>query len=177
MAGPFHYDLGRYATGEGEADEGSAAGVGSYKGVFGVGFFYALSGSVADFGDWGVEAAEFAEVFEVFVHFLVGYDGEGKAGAEGFFVVFVENLFGKFVQVYGEAVIGFLGGYVEGVSVYIGGFYLGHVGVAEGCEGAEAEEVSGFGEGSGFLYGLFVFKAIHVCEFYFGSVEWDLVGV
>ena len=89
MSGPFHDYLGRDAAGEGEADEGAAAGVGAYEGPFGAGLPDFLSCAVECPCDWCVEAAELAEVLEVLVHLLVGDDGEGEASGVFLMGVFV----------------------------------------------------------------------------------------
>ena len=57
MAGPLHDDIGRNAHGEGVADEGATAGVGSNDGVFGLGLLNTLAVLVVDLGDGGVEAS------------------------------------------------------------------------------------------------------------------------
>ena len=177
MAGPFHYDLGRDALGEGEADEGAAGGVGTDEGPLGVGFFDSLTGAVADDGDGVGEAAELAKVFEIVVHLLVGDDGEGEAHRELFVLIFFEYRLGVLAEVDREAVVGLLGGDVDFVVGDVGALEGGHIGVAEAGEGAEAEEVAGLGEGSGFLDGLLVFQAVHIGEFDFGAVGGDVVAV
>ena len=177
VAGPFHYDLGRDALGEGEADEGAAGGVGADEGPLGVGFFDSLAGAVADDGDGVGESAELAEVFEVVVHLLIGDDGEGEAHRELFVLIFFEYRLGVLAEVDREAVVGLLGGDVDFVVGDVGALEGGHIGVAEAGEGAEAEEVAGLGEGAGFLDGLFVFEAVHIGEFDFGAVGGDVVAV
>lgn len=101
MSGPFHDYLGRDAAGEGEADEGAAAGVGAYEGPFGAGLPDFLSCAVEGPGDGGVEAAELAEVLEVLVHLLVGDDGEGEASGVFLVGVSVEDGLCEAVEVYG----------------------------------------------------------------------------
>lgn len=56
MTGPFHYDLWWDAAGEGEADEGAAAGVGADEVALGVGFLHPLSATVADLDDGRIES-------------------------------------------------------------------------------------------------------------------------
>lgn len=127
MAGPFHYDLGRDALGEGEADESAAGGVGADEGPFGVGFFDSLAGAVADDGDGVGEAAEFAEVFEVVVHLLIGDDGEGEAHREFGVLVLLEYRLGVLAEVDREAVVGLLGGDVDFVVGDVGALEGGHI--------------------------------------------------
>lgn len=131
MACPFHYHLRRDAAGEGEADEGPAASVGADERPFGVGFLDFLAGAEEDLCYRGVESAEFAEVFQVVVHILVGDDGQGEAFGEGLVFVFLQYRFREAVEVYGEAVVGFLGGDVEAVSDDVGSLDFGHIRVAE----------------------------------------------
>ena len=177
VAGPFHYDLRRDAAGEGETDESPAAGVGADERPFGVGLLNFLAGAEEHFGNRSVEAAEFAEVFEVGVHLLVGYYRQGEAVRVFVVLIFVENGFGETVEVDREAVVGLLGGDIEAVSDNVASFDFGHIRISEAGECAEAEEVAGLGEGSGFLHGLLIFEAVHIGEFDLGPVGRNLIVV
>lgn len=74
-------------------------------------------------------------------------------------------------------VVGFLSCDVYFISVDVGSLEGCHIGVSERGEGTEAEEVSGFGESSGFLDCLFVFFSVGIMQLDLGSVLRNLVGV
>ena len=93
VAGPLHDDVGGDAHGEGVADKGAAAGVGSNDGVFGLGLLNALAVLVVDLGDGGVEAGQLGQLLQVVVHLLVADDGEsGAAGEDHAFVLVQDSL-------------------------------------------------------------------------------------
>ena len=177
MTGPFHHDLRRDALREGKADEGAPGGVGADERPLGVGLLHSLSGAVADDGDGVCEAAEFAEVLEVVVHLLVGDDRKGKAHRKFRVLVLFEYRLCVLAKVYRESIVGLLGGDVDFVISDVGALERRHIGISERCEGAEAEEVAGLGEGSGFLDGLLVFEAVHIDELDFRTVGRDVVVV
>ena len=174
VAGPFHDDLGRDAAREGEADEGAATCVGADEFVFGTGLLHPLAGTHDDTRDRGIESAQLAEVLEVLVHALVGDDGERLTVREFLLFILGEDGFGVFVEVDGQAVVGLLGGDVDAVADHVGALEVGHVGVTEAGEGAEAEEVAGFLQGGCVVDFLLVFLALVVVEFDFGAVGGDL---
>ena len=62
MTGPFHDDVGGDAHGEGVADKGAAAGVGTDDGVFGLGLLDAFTVLVVDLGDGGVKAGQLSQL-------------------------------------------------------------------------------------------------------------------
>lgn len=74
-------------------------------------------------------------------------------------------------------VIGLLCGDVDVVAVDVASFEGCHVGVAEACECAEAEEVTGLGEGAGIVDFFFVLEAFVGVERDFGAIGWDFVFV
>lgn len=177
VTGPFHDDLGRDAGGEGEADEGTAAGMGTDVFVFGLGLFNPLCGSVVGLCDRLVDLAQLAQGLEVLVHLLVADDREGQVARKLFILVLVQDLFCEGVQVDGEAVVGLLGGHVEDVARDVRAFDLCHVGVAQAGECAEAEEVTGLGERPCFRHFEFVFVSVVVVEGDHGLIFRYLVGV
>ena len=72
VAGPFHDHLRRDAAGNGEADEGTTAGMGTYKLAFRASLFLALACAEVDAGDGVVDFAELTEFLQVEVHLLGG---------------------------------------------------------------------------------------------------------
>ena len=74
MAGPFHRHLKRNAGGQGEADEGAAAGMSADEFVFGLRGFHSFSRPIGNSGNRRVEFAEFAEILKEVIHLLVGDD-------------------------------------------------------------------------------------------------------
>ena len=71
VAGPLHDDIGGDAHGEGDADEGAAAGMGTNHLVFRKSLFDTLASTVAGPGDRLIEAGKLAKVLQVPVHQLV----------------------------------------------------------------------------------------------------------
>lgn len=117
MAGPFHHDLRRDTAGEGEADEGTAAGVGAYHLILREGFLDTLTGTVADPLDGLVESGKLAEVFQVAVHQLVGQHRQRTAIGEVLILIFIKDGFGETVQVDGKAVVGLHRGHIHRISL------------------------------------------------------------
>ena len=110
VAGPFHHDLRRDATGEGQADEGAAAGVGAQHLVLGKGLLDTLAGTEAYTGDGIVESAELAQVLQIVIHLLVGNHRQGVVPNGLQVLVLFEYGFGIVIEVNGQAVVGLLGG-------------------------------------------------------------------
>ena len=77
------------------------------------------------------------------------------------------------VEVNIQGVVGLLGGDVHDVAVDVGAAEFGHVGVAEGGEGAEAEEIPCALQPAGFFDDLGVFVAVEVFELDFLAVLGD----
>lgn len=73
--------------------------------------------------------------------------------------------------------MGLLCGDVEAAAGDVAAAELCHVGVAQGGEGAEAEEVAGLGEGSCLADCLLVWCAVGADEGDFGAVGGDVVAV
>ena len=146
VAGPFHYDLWGNAAGEGEADEGAAAGVGADQLPFGVGLADSLSAAEIDTGYGFVEPAQFTQFLQVAVHPLVADDRKRKSFREVAVLIFLNDFFGEGVEVDGNTVVGLLRGDVQIAVVDVCASYLRHIRVPQGCEGAEAEKVAGLDE-------------------------------
>ena len=134
-------------------------------GVFGDGDI--VSTSLAEAGDVDglVEAAELADLFEVLVHLLVGDDGKGQVSGEIQVFVFVQNGLGMFVELNLEVSIGLLSSDGEDSVLDIVTMNVGHVRIAEGGEGAEAEEVSRPLHAAGIKNSILVLFAIVGLEF------------
>lgn len=145
MAGPFHHDLRRDTAGEGEADEGTAAGVGAYHLILREGFLDTLTGTVADPLDGLVESGKLAEVFQVAVHQLVGQHRKRTSIGEVLILIFIKDGFGETVQVDGKAVVGIHRGHIHRISLDVRPLEVGQIGIAERGESAEAEAVPDLG--------------------------------
>ena len=175
VAGPFHDHLRRDAAGEGQADEGAAAGMGAQHLILGEGLLDPLASTETYPGDGIIEAAELAQVLQVVIHLLVGNHRQGVVANGLQILVLVEYGFGIGVQINGQAVVGLLGGNVD---VLVRNVLLPeviHIRETEGREGAEAEKVPGFGQGTGFLDNLLVLVAVHVQQLDLGAVLGNLV--
>lgn len=86
--------------------------MGADKFVLRHGFFDALGAAIVGVGDWLIDFAELAEVFEVDIHSLVG-DARQRVSAEVGFGVAFEDGAGVLVELDGDCVGGFDGGYCE----------------------------------------------------------------
>lgn len=115
MAGPFHHHLRRDAAGKGETNEGAAAGVGANHLVFRKSLFDTLASTVAGPGEGLIEAGKLAEVFQVPVHQLVCQNRQRTAIRIFLVLVFLQDGFGKAVQVDGQSVVGLYGGHIHRV--------------------------------------------------------------
>ena len=141
MASPLHDYLRWDAAGEGEADEGTTAGMGADEFVFGLCAFLSLSGPIGYAGDGRIELANFAEILQVVIHLLVGDNRKGSAIGEALVFIFGQDLLGERIEIDGEPVVGFLGGDVHGILDDVSALKVSHIGVAQAGEGAEAEHV------------------------------------
>lgn len=177
MAGPFHHDLRRDTAGEGEADEGTAAGVGAYHLILREGFLDTLTGTVADPLDGLVESGKLAEVFQVAVHQLVGQHRQRTAIGEVLILIFIKDGFGETVQVDGKAVVGLHRGHTHRISLDVRPLEVGQIGIAERGESAEAEAVPGLGHAAGILDLFLVLLAIHIEQLDFGAVLGNLEAI
>ena len=74
MAGPLHHHLRRDATGERQADESTAAGMGGKHFILGESLFHPGTSAEAYPGDGLVEATQFSQILQVLVHLLVADD-------------------------------------------------------------------------------------------------------
>ena len=164
MACEFHHYLGRDADGEHEADEGLSAGVGGHLGVFGADDVVSAAVLEAGDADGFVDVAELADLLQVGVHALVGDDGQREVSGEILVLVLVQDGLGVGVELDVEGDIGLLGGDGEDAVLDVVAVDVGHVGVAEAGEGAEAEEVAGLSQGAGLQDGFFDFPAGHVVD-------------
>ena len=174
VAGPFHDNLRWDAAGEGEADEGAAAGMGAYHLILGEGLFDTVAATVADPGDGLVESGQLAKVLQVAVHELVRQYRQCTAKREFLVLVLVQDGLGETVQVDGQAVVGLDGGHVHRVPFDVRLLEVGQIGIPERGEGTEAEAVLGLLHTAGILYLLLVLLAVHVKEFHLGAVLGDL---
>ena len=177
MAGPFHDNLRRDSAGEGKADEGAATGMGADELVLRAGLLHPLSCPHDGSGDGFVDFAELAQILQVLVHPLVGDDGERLALRVLLLLVFVQDGTGVFVEVDGQAVVGLLGGDVEDVAGDVSALKVGHVGIPEAGEGAEAEEVAGLLQSGHVVDFLLVFLSVVVVQLEFGAIGQYLVVV
>ena len=177
MAGPFHHDLGRDAGGKGKADEGASAGMGADEFVFGFCTLLSFSSPISHAGNRRIELAELAKGLQIIVHLLVGNDRKDCAIWEALVFVFGQNLFSEGVEIDGESIVGFLRSDVHGIPGDVRTLEIGHIGVTEAGEGAEAEHIPGLGQWTGIVDHLFVLLPSIVMELYLGAVSRDLVVV
>ena len=169
VAGELHHNVRSDAIGQGEADEGLAAGVGANEFVLGIDIIVAGAVLVASDGIGRVEAAYLAQILQAAVHVLVGHERQRPALGEVLVLVFFQNGEGVFVEDDGQAVVGLLGGDNHHAVLDVGATDFHDIGVPEGRKGAEAEEVAGTGHAGALRDGLLILLAVIGFEFEDGA--------
>lgn len=108
-------------------------------GILGINLFDTLAAAEAYSLDGSREAAKLAQVLQILIHLLVADYGQSKVVIVFLLGVLVQNLFGKGVEVDGDAIICFLGGDVQDAILNVVPSEIGHIRIPERGEGAEAK--------------------------------------
>lgn len=170
MAGPLHHHLRRDSAGEGESDEGTAAGMGAYHFIFRERFLDPFSTPITYPCYGSIEPGQFAKTFKVTVHQLVRNYRQGLPVGEIAVLVLLQDFQSKAVEIDGKPVVSLLGGYAHRISLYVSPLQIGHIGITQAGEGAEAEHVPGPGQPSRILDGLLIFPSIHILQLHNGTI-------
>ena len=106
VAGPLHQHLRRDAAGEGETDEGTPGGMGTYQVALGGSLFHTFPTLVVNLGDGRIEAYQLTEVLQIAVHQLIGQHRQCTVIREVAMLVLLQDLLGELVKIDGKAVVG-----------------------------------------------------------------------
>ena len=109
--------------------------------VFRKSLFDTLASTVAGPGDGLIEAGKLAKVLQVTVHQLVRQNRQRAAIRIFLVLIFLQDGFGKAVQVDGQPVVGLDGGHIHRVTFNVRPLQVRQIGIPEGSESAEAETV------------------------------------